>query len=871
MNQEVSMDQILRKKYILALSIIACLVILSQLAIQFSINKNEDDSRVINIAGRQRMLSQRISKCAFGILLTDDPIIRYHYVADMMKSIELWETSQKGLQYGNAEIGLPGNNSDKVKMLFAEIEHKKNIIIKAANNVIALTVERPVDYELLKENIQIISYNGDYFLEGMDKIVSQYDREAKGHIELVERIEICLMAITLFILVMEAVFIFKPFEKQVREILFKIRKNEESITNAKEEFQAIFENSQVGMMLLKQYRLIYKTNQRLADILGYDSPDEMTGMSVLDIHLSAERFEAYGKRHYDTLTQGEQIQVEYQLKRKDGSPVWCTLSGKAIDLNKPPNLNKGVIWVIDDISGRKASEEQLRQSLDVIDTLIKSMPFGFIIVGKDRRIIDVNQAALDMMGRATAKELQGAFCHECICPAGKLCPILDLGQSVDRSERILVHRDGRHIPIDKTALQITLNNEDVFLEAFVDISERKRAEEERARLEAENRLLQKAESLGRMAGAIAHLFNNQLSVVMGNLELALMRLSEDAVIRKNLLAAMGSAGRSAEISGLMLTCLGQSTARRRPLDLSDICRQNLPRLWDVMPEGIALKTDLLPSGPVVHAHKKEMQQVLTHLISNGWESIGQSGGTVALTTRIVPAGEISQSHLLPIGWKPSAEVFSCLEVMDTGSGIPEYDLEKIFDPFFTTKFTGRGLGLAVVLGIVKTSGGAIGVESKKDQGSLFRVFLPLVTNELPRPPKRATEINRMEHGSNALLVEDQDLVRNMAKAMLEEMGFEVLAASGGAEAVKLFQANANKVLCVITDLTMPGMNGWETLSALRKIRPHIPAILVSGCDEASAMTENYSEQDHVFLHKPYSMGDLQAALGTVLERPVSTK
>src|SRR5208283_4224277 len=193
--------------------------------------------------------------------------------------------------------------------------------------------------------------------------------------------------------------------------------------------------------------------------------------------------------------------------------------------------------------------------------------------------------------------------------------------------------------------------------------------------------------------AVAHLFNNHLAVVIGNLELALTDLSGDTEIREKLVEAMRAARRSAEISGLMLTYLGQSAVKREPLDLSEVCRQNLPMLQAAMPEGVALKTDLLSSGPLVRAHAGQIQQVLTHLITNGWESIGPGTGTVTLTTKIIPAPQIPKSHLVPIGWKPTADAFSCLEVTDTGWGMAEEDLDKIFDPFYTTKFTGRGLGL----------------------------------------------------------------------------------------------------------------------------------------------------------------------------------
>ena len=155
----------------------------------------------------------------------------------------------------------------------------------------------------------------------------------------------------------------------------------------------------------------------------------------------------------------------------------------------------------------------------------------------------------------------------------------------------------------------------------------------------------------------------------------------------------------------------------------------------------------------------------------------------------------------------------------------------------------------MVLGIVKTRGGAIGVESKQNQGSIFRVFLPLLNGELQRPSKKATEVYRLKQDVAALLVEDQDMVRKMARLMLNRLGYEVLAASGGAEAVKLLRKNPDKVRFVMTDLTMPEMDGWETMTALRKIQPSIPVILAGGCAEAHVIDRNYPEQPHVFLCK----------------------
>jgi PAS domain S-box-containing protein len=520
------------------------------------------------------------------------------------------------------------------------------------------------------------------------------------------------------------------------------------------------------------------------------------------------------------------------------------------------------------------SIDAVKESEERFSKFFRSSPIGTSIsLLSDGQFLDANDTFIGLFGY-TREEVIGQNLFKLKMWANsedraKMIETLQEKGRVREFETRFRKKSGEIMDVLVSAEVMELTGQQYILGLTHDITDRKLAEAERARLEAENRQLQKAESLGRMAGAVAHLFNNHLAAVIGNLELAMMDLPGDAVNRKNMLEAMLAARRSAEISGLMLTYLGQTTDKGEPLDLSEVCRQNLSMLRDTMPESIALKTDFLSYGPIVRANANKVLQVLTHLITNGWESMGHSQGTVTLATRIIPASEIPRSRLAPVDWKPADGVFSCLEVTDTGCGMAEEDIDKIFDPFYTTKFTGRGLGLAVVLGMVKTWGGAIGVESKKNHGSIFRVFLPLATGELPRASEKATEVHQMEQGGMVLLVEDQDMVRKMAESMLKRMGHEVLAASGGAEAVKLFEENQDQICCVITDLTMPGMDGWETLTAVRKIRPQIAVILASGHDEAHALGRDYTEQPNVFLHKPYSMSDFKSAIDKALKKAVS--
>ncbi|RPH42444.1 MAG: response regulator, partial [Desulfobulbaceae bacterium] len=392
----------------------------------------------------------------------------------------------------------------------------------------------------------------------------------------------------------------------------------------------------------------------------------------------------------------------------------------------------------------------------------------------------------------------------------------------------------------------------------------KDAEAQRTKLEDQKRQIQKSESLERMAAAIAHLFNNQLCVVLGNLEMTLNDMTENTVARQNLVNAMRAARRSSEISGLMLTYLGQNNSKLEPLDLSVTCRHYLAKLQATMPGGIVIETELPFPGPVVHANASQIQQILMHLITNGWEAIGKHAGRVTVATRSLAVSDIPKAHSCHTDWQGSAESYGLLEVTDTGCGMTEKEMGKIFDPFFSTKFTGRGLGLAVVTGLVKAWGGTVVVQSEIGKGSTFQIFLPLVADVIPRGIEMLPEALKFKTGDAVLLVEDEAMVRTTTEAMLKRLGFTVFVTADGNEAITLFREHQHVIQCLVIDLSMPGMDGWETLAALRRIQPGIPAILSSGYDELQAMSGDYAEIPQAFLHKPYDIDNLRNVLGKVL-------
>lgn len=398
----------------------------------------------------------------------------------------------------------------------------------------------------------------------------------------------------------------------------------------------------------------------------------------------------------------------------------------------------------------------------------------------------------------------------------------------------------------------------------IDITERKQAEAEKVKLESQYRQLQKVESLGRMAGAIAHKFNNLLSVVMGNLEMAMLRLPPDTKPLDNLKEALKAAGRAAEVSGLMLTYLGQNPGRQETLDLAGTCNRMLPTLRAAIPKEAVLVTDLPAAGPLIRANEHHVQQLLLNLTTNAWEALERGSGAIRLIVSAVPAQEIPVTHRFPLDWQPEVDRYACLEVSDNGCGIAAADIDKLCDPFFTTKFTGRGLGLAVALGIVRSHLGAITIESETETGSRIRVFFPLLTDAPVHPAEKSATGPESSSGGTVLLVDDEQLVRRTTAVMLKHLGFTVLEARDGSEAVDLFRQHQATIRCVVSDLTMPRMDGWETLAALRRLAPGIPVILASGYDQAQVMAGNHPEWPQAFLGKPYRLAELDDAIRQAL-------
>ena len=561
---------------------------------------------------------------------------------------------------------------------------------------------------------------------------------------------------------------------------------------------------------------------------------------------------------------GEAYDLEFPFHTKGCQDRWVrTIAEPILENGTVIKVNGNIM----DITDHKQAEEELRESEALFRGMFKDHSATMLLIAPSTgQIVKANQAAAQYYGYPLEDMIQMKIQQlNALSPSEiteKMSGASNKQVNIFEFRHLLADGQVRDVEVHSTP--IIIHNQILLFSIIHDITERKRAEEAREELQGQLIQFEKAESLGRMAGAIAHTFNNQLAVVIGNLELALEDMPQDAALIENLTSAMQGAHNAAEVSGLMLTYLGQTTCKYIPIDLSEICRQSVSFLQTSALKETTFNVDLLTPGPVVRGNANQIQQVLVNLTTNAWEAMNQQQGEIDVIVKTLPRGDIPPRLYFPPDWKPENETYAYLEIRDTGCGIEGKDIDKVFDPFFTSKFTGRGLGLAVVLGIIKAHGGAVAVDSEKGAGSSFKVYLPVTAESVAQKPDEMIRASDVKTGGTILLVEDEEMIRNMTTSMLTRMGFKVLEAIDGVDAVEIFQKHQDEIDVVVSDLTIPRMDGWETLAALRRIRADLPVILASGYDECVVFAGDHLESPQAFLHKPYKMSALKESLEKVL-------
>jgi PAS domain S-box-containing protein len=404
----------------------------------------------------------------------------------------------------------------------------------------------------------------------------------------------------------------------------------------------------------------------------------------------------------------------------------------------------------------------------------------------------------------------------------------------------------------------------VRMEIATDVTERKKAESERLSLERQVQHAQKMESLGVLAGGIAHDFNNLLMGVLGYADMAQEDLAPESPARESIREIEIAARRAAELAKQMLAYSGKGKFIVEALNLSALVEE-MAHLLQVSTEKTAvLKYDFAEELPAIEADATQIRQVVMNLITNASDAIGEKTGLITVSTGVMHCHKsYLDSAYLEDHLEEGEYVF--IEVADNGCGMDAEQQERIFDPFYTTKFTGRGLGLAATLGIVRGHHGTLKVYSEADEGSTFKVLFPVSTHTAPPKKTRRTKEQNWRAEGTILLVDDDKTICDLSSKRLERMGFSVLIACDGEEGVKVFEEQHQEISAVLLDMTMPKMNGEEAFRHMRRINDSVPVILSSGYNEQDATNRFAGKGLAGFIQKPYKNSELVKKLRETLE------
>ncbi|MGV7227887.1 MAG: ATP-binding response regulator [Nitrospirales bacterium] len=481
-------------------------------------------------------------------------------------------------------------------------------------------------------------------------------------------------------------------------------------------------------------------------------------------------------------------------------------------------------------------------------TILQSSVDGLVVVGTNGLIRFTNPAA-EHLFQQTAEELLAS-------PFGY--PMVP-GQT---SEIMIGQQHTPATPVEMRVVPIEWGSEPAYLTSLRDLTERRKAEEERQRHETERQYAQKLESLGVLAGGIAHDFNNLLMAIVARAGLALRALPPDSPARNHLKIIEKSGLRGGELANQMLTFAGETQLVFQPINLQQFLKDSQSFLRSTVSRRITLTLNLGTDLPPIYGDRSQLRQLLMNVVTNAAEAIGDQDGTISINTSTLDTStqDFSQYHIMgDLPWGPCVS----LNIQDTGNGMKPELIPKIFDPFFTTKFPGRGLGLATLLGLVRGHGAAIAVRSQVGQGTEFFFIFP--SNKKPsaqRSPSVTLPMKPLINSSptKILIVDDEEEVRTACSLILNEIGFDALVAQDGKAGSRIFEQYQDEIALVFLDLTMPHLDGGQLAKVIKGLNPHVPILVSSGYAEEEAMKHFTQSTISAFIQKPFQVEVLIAKI-----------
>jgi PAS domain S-box-containing protein len=637
-------------------------------------------------------------------------------------------------------------------------------------------------------------------------------------------------------------------------------KAEEALRESEERYRTLIENIPQGVLLKNRESKYISINTAYALAFGLRQED-IIGKSDYDFHPkdSADKF-----RQEDRLVMEAGESREFDEENvKDGKKRFY----HKVKVPVRDGMGKiiGVLSTLTDISERRQAEEAFHDSEERHRRIVEALSDAILLRSKGI-VIYANPAALKLFRANYPGDLIGKRYLDLVHPDDRALSAERVKKNIDenwiaspREHRVLA-LDGQVVHVESTGVPVKYRGETQVFGVFRDIAERKRTDEEKEKLEGQLQQAQKMEAIGSLAGGIAHDFNNILSAIIGYTELAMLNKGTSNS-GNELNQALIAATRAKDLVKQILAFSRQTDEERMPVSVGIVVKEAIKFLRATIPTTIEIKSRIDEKSGAVLANSVELHQIIMNLCTNSVHAIGDRGGVLEVEVRNTEIEHAQKNNF--IGLETGSYVL--VSVKDTGYGMTPDVIERIFDPYFTTKEkgVGTGLGLAVVHGIVKKSGGAIKVGSEPGKGTTFHIYFPKVDMTAPI---KAEQPQIIVGGSERILfVDDEKMVADIGQQVLQRLGYDVVSRTSPIEALELFKAKPDFFDLVITDQTMPGMTGDALVKELLSIRPNLPVIICTGYSQTIDHERAKQKGIKAFVMKPLLINEIAAAVRKVLD------
>nr|WP_321465152.1 PAS domain-containing protein [uncultured Desulfobulbus sp.] len=635
-----------------------------------------------------------------------------------------------------------------------------------------------------------------------------------------------------------------------------------ALRESEERLQLVMEGSQLGYWDWNIETGEVSRNERWAEMLGYTLEEVSHNVRQwTDLHHPDDCAAAWKSinDHLEGKTPAHRI--EYRMRAKNGEYKWILDQASIVKWNtegKPIRMS----GTHTDITERKQSESELVAKDALLQAMVRNLPFDFWVRDTEQRIIMQSDESIRFWGDLVGTTPNDEQSHEDIVKHWEANNSAVMAGKVLSEDCIYTSKTGEQREFHSLVAPIR-EGENILgiLGINIDITERKQAERETQILQTQLIQAQKMEAIGTLAGGIAHDFNNILGAVLGYTEMAREASPENSNIARYLDKVLTASTRAADLVKQILAFSRQSNDARVALEPVHLVKEALKLLRPMLPSTIKIIQNLDEQTRNIHASPTQIHQIVMNLCTNAFHAMESTGGTIeiVLTDCFLPTERLQHYPSINPG------NFVELIIKDSGPGIPKDIQERIFEPYFTTKATGKGtgLGLSIVHGIITSLGGFITCDSEQGNGSTFSVFIPASESEsIPDGTPDNQDLKGIEH---ILLVDDEEMLADMGKALLECLGYRVTIQYSSIEALTTFQSQPYEFDAVVTDQTMPGLTGIEMARRMLQIRPNIPIILCTGYSSIIDEDQVYAEGIKGFVMKPVSKKDLGLALRKVLD------